>query len=177
MLLILGRSGTGKDTVAKYIKKHYHKKILKSYTDRPRRFTSEDTHIFLDTNELESIKGRICETEINGYTYFATKIQIATNDVYVIDPVGLHTLLQNMPDMKFDILYLMTDYETRKDRAIRRSNDNYDAREQSEAWQFTQFENDLEKGYIDYPNIKNIYKISNNGSMQELEKELAKIFG
>ena len=177
MYLIIGRSGSGKDTLAGMIRKKYHKKVLKSYTDRPKRYSSEDTHIFLDKPELEYIKGRICETEINGYTYFATKIQIETNDVYVIDPIGFHTLVQAVPNKKFEIIYLTTDYGTRKQRAINRSNDDYDARDSSESWQFTQFEKDLENNYLDYPNVNKIHVIANNGTIQDLELQLDKIFG
>lgn len=173
MILILGRSGSGKDTVAKFIEKHYRKRILKSYTNRPKRHPSENTHVFLDKEELDQIYGKVCQTEINGYLYFATKIQMLTNDVYVIDPNGMRELLSNMPDMRFNIIYVKADNETRKERILKRLNDEeiYQAREQSEAWQFTKFEEEINNGKY------NVDIIDNSSDMAALEQNIVKILG
>lgn len=173
MILILGRSGSGKDTVAKFIEKHYRKRILKSYTNRPKRHPSENTHVFLDKEELDQIHGRVCQTKINGYLYFATKIQMLTNDVYVIDPNGMRELLSNMPDMRFKVIYVKADNETRKERILKRLNDEeiYQAREQSEAWQFTKFEEEINNGKY------NVDVIDNSSDMATLEQSIVKILG
>ncbi len=173
MILILGRSGSGKDTVAKFIEKHYRKRVLKSYTNRPKRHPSENTHVFLDKEELDQIHGRVCQTEINGYLYFATKIQMLTNDVYVIDPNGMRELLSNMPDMRFNVIYVKADNETRKERILKRLNNEeiYQAREQSEAWQFTKFEEEINNGKY------NVDVIDNSSDMAALEQSIVKILG
>lgn len=173
MILILGRSGSGKDTAAKFIEKHYRKRILRSYTNRPKRYPSENTHVFLDDLELDQIHGRVCQTEINGYTYFATNIQMVTNDIYVIDPNGMYELLKNMPDMKFKIIYVKADNEVRKERILKRLNDEelYQAREQSEAWQFTKFEKEISNGKYD------VQVLENNDDIVKLEQNIVSILG
>lgn len=44
--LIVGRSGSGKDTVVDYLCKHYGYKRIVSYTTRPPR-NAQDKHIFV----------------------------------------------------------------------------------------------------------------------------------
>ena len=89
-LLLVGKSGSGKDTIAKILSDKYGLRQLKSYTTRPRRFTTEDTHTFVTKlpEETETVK-LIAYTEFNGFEYCATNVQVENSDIYVIDPDGV----------------------------------------------------------------------------------------
>ncbi len=90
VLLLVGKSGSGKDTIAKILSDKYGLRQLKSYTTRPRRFTTEDTHTFVTKlpEETETVK-LIAYTEFNGFEYCATNVQVENSDIYVIDPDGV----------------------------------------------------------------------------------------
>ena len=82
-ILICGRSGSGKDTFAKLLKSFGLKDVC-SYTTRPRRDGEGDTHTFITEKEVKNYPNKIAVTEINGYTYFATKEQLEEADYYII---------------------------------------------------------------------------------------------
>ena len=91
--LILGRSGSGKSTVVKYLQNQYHYKPLLSYTTRPKRYPEEEGHIFITkSEEVPLLKDIVAETYFDGYHYFATKEQLNNSDLYIIDPIGLWNL-------------------------------------------------------------------------------------
>jgi hypothetical protein len=71
MILIIGRSGSGKDFLARELAKNGLSQV-KSYTTRPPRYEGEDTHIFISAEEASRTEGKIATTVINGYEYFAT---------------------------------------------------------------------------------------------------------
>ncbi len=144
--LIAGRSGTGKDFLAQKLAEK-GLKVLKSYTTRPRRSASEDTHIFISEREALDYTDRVAETNINGYEYFATREQVEESDVYIIDPNGIDKLTANMPDTEFKIIYMVADNESsRREQAIARADDVraelmvFESRNASEKKQFDQFE-------------------------------------
>ena len=118
-MLIVGRTGSGKDTYAKYLEKLYLKGVC-SYTTRPRRPGEGDTHIFIEKEEVENFPNKVAYTEINGYEYFSTKEQLDKSDFYIIDPEGINYLNQNFPDVNYKIIYIYASYDIRKERAISR---------------------------------------------------------
>lgn len=86
--LIVGRSGSGKDTVVDYLCKHYGYKRIVSYTTRPPR-NARDKHIFVTDEEFDRLKNIVAYTEYNGYRYCATAEQVEDADLYIIDPAGV----------------------------------------------------------------------------------------
>lgn len=145
LICIAGRTGSGKDYLAKKLEEK-GLKVLKSYTTRPRRTENEDTHTFITKEEADKITDKIAVTTINGYDYFATYTQVKENDIYVIDPNGLKTLCENLKDEKIVVIYVKANDEERKKRAVERS-DNlekeleiFNKRNDSENKQFTEFE-------------------------------------
>lgn len=116
MILIVGRSGSGKDFLARELSRSGLKQVM-SYTTRPPRRPDENTHIFIRPEESAAYQDKIATTEINGYEYFATKQQMKDNDIYIIDPHGLYELLDHCPDILFTVVYIQADYQIRQKKA------------------------------------------------------------
>lgn len=148
MILIIGRSGCGKDTCAKYLSERYGLKQLKSYATRPKRTDDEDTHVFIRKEDVADYKDDIVAyTAIGEYEYFATRNQIETSDIYIIDPDGYYELKSHMPDTKFIVVYVTCHPETAKVRAMARrpmymaeEKAIFEARHKAEDARFTDFE-------------------------------------
>lgn len=173
--LIVGRTATGKDTLASILTYKYGWKFVKSMTTRPKRYEEEDTHVFISEEEANkiSLEDRVAYTVINDYQYFATKKQVEESDAYIIDPYGVHVLLNKMPDEYFYIVYIRPyNYQTQREKAISRSDATekeekiFESRHMSEDEQFSEFEHLLDSYQIyKYKNVKdaiqyvNIYNI------------------
>lgn len=186
--LIVGRSGVGKDYLAKLL---YYKglNMVISYTTRPKRYDGENTHIFISSDEAAEITDKVARTEINGYEYFATRRQVEDSDLYIIDPNGIEKLVQNMPDIEFGIIYVESEKKAAakaaEERGMNRSKEReiFEKRRASEDAQFTQFEKDWEDmgGILEYSNVvyyKAIYNDYKEETMSkyadELMRELAR---
>lgn len=109
VILLIGESGSGKDTVQKILEQQYGLRPLLSYTTRPKRNEDENTHTFVSDVEFN----RICDTEqviaftrYNDYRYCATSRQIAESDVYIIDMVGFYSLKDKEIDGKIDFPFV-----------------------------------------------------------------------
>jgi len=151
-ILIIGRTGAGKDTYATELEK-LGVKGLKSYTTRAKRSPDEDSHIFVSWEEAEAIEDKIAETKIqNGGEvpdwYFATKQQYEEAGYYIIDPYGFATLLTSelLRGEKFGVVYISADRHIRKARATSRGNKLrevpiFERRDSDESPQFSLFEN------------------------------------
>lgn len=147
LVLILGRTGSGKDTLASRLPLSQ----LKSYTTRPRRRNESDTHTFIDEDFYKSCPDIIAETKINGYHYFCTKNQLDEAELYIIDPIGQRTLRNNYPDLPILSIYISAPEHLRRFRAINSRKDDFqvfEARNSSEDSQFTQYEQDHDYDYI-----------------------------
>lgn len=94
IFLIVGESGTGKDTVVNYLCGKYGYNRVKSYTTRPARGTETDdaSHIFVTDEEFDALTDIVAYTEFNGYRYCATAKQLDEADLYIIDPNGIRYL-------------------------------------------------------------------------------------
>lgn len=149
MYMIMGRTASGKDYFAELLKQHGLSGV-KSRTTRPKRFDNEDTHIFVSQDEADKLMDRVAYTKIGNYEYFTTKNDILDKDFYIIDPIGMISLAENMPDMIFNIIYIEADRETRKRHFIARQSCSkeeaeklFDERDAAETKQFDTFENDI----------------------------------
>ena len=109
-ILVVGRSGSGKDTVKEFLEHTYNFKFVKSYTTRSKRYPSEDTHVFISRAEAKEVKNKVAVTYINnGKTwdeYFSTSDQFESCNGYIVDPVGVYQVLASFPDEEFLVVYL-----------------------------------------------------------------------
>lgn len=179
MILIVGRTCTGKDTLVHKLEKEGYK-VVKSYTTRPRRFEGEDTHIFISSEEAAAITDKVATTVLNGYEYFATHQQVINSDIYIIDPRGLWELTRNCPDIEFLVVSVTADTDLARVEAINRSHNAdeekiFNSRCASEDAQFTEFENQISKTDRLSENCSVIYRYHNTFKWSDLEDAVIKI--
>lgn len=95
---IVGRSGSGKDTLVELLfKKHPEWKRVVSKTTRAPRSPNEDCHVFTDKAEYlkDAAAGIVVAHNVyNGNDYWATTKQVDEADIYIIDIPGLIELRQ-----------------------------------------------------------------------------------
>lgn len=148
-LLIIGRTASGKDTLADALRHACGMTFVKSCTTRPQRTPDEDTHVFLTARQAEPLaRDAVAYTRIGDYIYFTTAQQVMETEGYVIDPIGMRMLCTNMPDTPFIIAYVHADDAKRKQHALRRGDAAREAvafakRDASEDAEFDKFERDI----------------------------------
>ena len=92
IILLVGRSGSGKSTVADILSRQYGRSILPSYTTRPKRFEQEEGHVFVNNMFYEKVsrsRDIVAYTYFDKHHYWATTQQVNENDIYIIDPDGV----------------------------------------------------------------------------------------
>lgn len=119
--LIIGRTASGKDTLARLLLTDYGMTQVKSSTTRPKRSEDEDTHVFVTAEEAAAEEHKVARTEIDGHEYYATYKAVNEADVYVIDPEGARELSHNMPHTDFHIVYLSASPEAREKHFVERA--------------------------------------------------------
>lgn len=159
--LILGRSAVGKDYLADKLSKKFGLKGVKSKTTRPIRFLHEDTHVFVNQETADKEINKVAETKINGYTYYATEEDVEKADYYIIDPLGLYQLVDNMPETRFHVVYIICPDELRCKRFMERGKttaEEFYERNNAEKERFDEFEHTLkfEKKFHVMNNVPNI---------------------
>lgn len=159
LLLILGRTASGKDSLVNKLCERTGLKQLISYTTRERRVNEGDTHIFITDKEYQQLQdeGQIAAfTQIGQYKYCCTIKQLYESDLYVIDYLGLKHLRElNLPNLRLVTVFINVPDEVREERALnKRKDDKFVFRKRSldEAAQFREM---LKNADFDY-SISNI---------------------
>lgn len=172
-IMVIGRSGSGKDTLAGVMKDLFGYKQLYSTTTRPKRTPDEATHVFVTEEEANKMTKRVAETVIDGYQYFATVGQLEESDIYLIDPRGLDCVCKNAPEYPLYVVYVDASEATRLDRAKKRAADAdlaekvFYSRQADEDAQFTEFENLLKNAdefNKRYPTVVAVKILNNDDS-------------
>lgn len=110
IVLIVGDFGVGKDTVANLFLKNdfidysgFEFQKIKSYTTRPKRYDSEDTHIFCTKEEFSSLNDIVAQTQINNECYGARKCQFDKDKInlYCVDDKGVRDIEYSNIDKVF----------------------------------------------------------------------------
>lgn len=121
LFLFVGRSASGKTTIANILEeKHGHTQV-QSYTTRNHRYDGETGHIFVTKEEFDALGELAAYTLYNGNEYGTTFKQLEECDIYVIDVPGVETLLQKNINRPIVIIYFDTTVYTRINRMLDRN--------------------------------------------------------
>lgn len=159
LLLLVGKSASGKTTLATLLETRLGLRQLQSYTTRAPRFDMESGHTFVSDKEFDALTDIVAYTEYNGNRYCTTKEQLDNSDIYVIDVDGVDYLLRKYnTDRKIIILYFNTSVITRIKRMQYRGDS--DAQIISRILNDEEFDwyNELEKlvGLWECPKVKDL---------------------
>lgn len=153
LILMAGRTGVGKSTVAEAVAQNLGTHRIKSYTTRPMRPGEDESsdHYFITPEEVEQYRDDIAAyTKIGKYEYFTTWEMLKNSDgcIYVIDPIGIYYLMQaaqsagfgNLFDFK--IVYVTANKRAQRERLEARgdADDVIEDRMAAEDEQFSAFE-------------------------------------
>lgn len=145
--LFIGRTASGKSSIAKGVCEKMGLTQVVSYTTRPMRKSEKNgsDHIFITDGEVSQYEEDIAAyTEINGYKYFTTYDVIDKSDIYVIDPIGVDNLKIKCGDRyEFVEIYIRTPQDLSETRARLRGDKLKDFKQRwvAENQQFTDYEN------------------------------------
>jgi guanylate kinase len=128
LICLMGKTASGKDTLANKLCERTGLRQIISYTTRERRTNEGATHIFISAEEYQALEdsGQIAAfTQIGPYKYCCTINQLYENDIYVIDPIGVQHLRElNLPNLRLVTVYVNTPDDIRKERALNKRGDD-----------------------------------------------------
>lgn len=172
LILVVGKTCSGKDYVAHHIESKYGFHRIVSYTTRPMRVDDKEgvSHYFISEEQANEYSpcDMFAYTEINGYKYFTLRSQIANKDVvYVIDPNGIKDI--DALGVPYSVLYIDVPEAIIRKRAYSRGDSTLlvEARLGAEREQF-----DTYKAEHD-----DIYLIKNTGTFGDLVRYVDSCMG
>ena len=154
LLCLIGRSASGKDTLANKLCEKAGLKQIISYTTRERRENEGDTHIFITNEQYDALEqsGQIAAfTKIGQYRYCCTIDQLYSNDVYVIDYDGInHLRKMNLPNLHLVTVFINVPDDIREERALNKRKDDRAQWRTRNLAERDQFRNMLRNADFDY---------------------------
>lgn len=175
LYVIVGETGSGKDTIARYLDMKYNIPMVVSYTTRPKREGETDgvQHYFISPEEMHKLTekgGLLAYTKFpkTGYEYCATEDCLKDRDMsYILNPDGVSWLKKHSDFNEFKVIGVSLSKEERIKRAKARGDEvsAITARIDSEQEQFDTFFKS--KGYD--------YLVDNSGDHDDLYLQIDKI--
>ena len=174
MFFIVGKTRSGKDTIAKYLKENHGVEPIVSYTTRPKRDNETDgvEHYFVSKEKMDELKN----TDMIAYTinhktgieYCGTSLDLKHGKwySYIINPNGIKWFLANYKrnDIFFYIIYVDCPEEYLYKRGYERGEDLYvfEKRLKSEKAEFDRFKDEyllhintyIDTSKIEYEDMK-----------------------
>lgn len=121
LFCIIGKSASGKTTIANMLEEKYMFNQVQSYTTRKPRYNGETGHVFLTEDEFNNLEDIVSYTLYNGNQYGTTAGLLDQNDIFVVDVPGVESLLQKYKTNRpICIIYFDTTVATRIHRMIDR---------------------------------------------------------
>lgn len=121
LFLFVGKSASGKTTIANLLEEKHGYKQVESYTTRRPRYDGERGHTFVSEEEFKNLSKLAAYTFYNGCHYGTTFKQLNECSIYVIDPPGVKYLLEKFDSARdIAIIYFDASVSTRIDRMVDR---------------------------------------------------------
>lgn len=122
LFLFVGKSASGKTTVANMLEEKYLFNQVQSYTTRAPRYDGETGHTFVTEEEFNALEDVVSYTLYNGNHYGVTANMLDQSDIFVVDVPGVESLLQKYSTNRpICIIYFDTTVATRIRRMINRN--------------------------------------------------------
>ena len=123
-IILVGRAASGKD----YLRKRFEQQgftYAVSYTTRPPRegeVNGKDYFFLTDEQASDMIKSNLFYeyVEFNGWIYGTTKLQIETDDLFIMTPKGLSHVKPEDRKTSF-VIFIDIDEEIRRERMLDRN--------------------------------------------------------
>lgn len=173
IICIVGKTSSGKDTVAKYIKENYDIDMVVSYSTAKRRPDQVEGvhHYFISDEEMEKLKSTATliaysKNDITGIQYCATLESITSDPcIYIINPEGIAYLKRN--NIEFCSIYVDCSDSRIMERGTNRGDSilKLTARLSSERQEWESFRDSKSYDYI----------IDNNGDYASLVNQVNSI--
>ena len=123
LYLFVGRSASGKTTIADVLSNKYGHKQVYSYCTRSPRYDGEIGHVFVTEEEFKSLGEMVAYTFYDNHHYGTTAEQLDQCSIYVVDVPGVETLLEKYKTNRpIVIIYFDTNVYTRINRMLNRGN-------------------------------------------------------
>lgn len=172
IISIVGKTNSGKDSVAKYINDYYGIPMVVSYTTRPKRDYEIDgvQHWFVDKNKMKELMERddviaYTKNEETGIEYCAVGgLKKDEHLVYIINPEGIYWFNENNSNIEMYSIYIDTNELDIIERGKNRGDNPIvlQARLNSERDEFNKFRD----------SHKYDYYVSNNKTIEHLYQEI-----
>lgn len=121
LFLFVGKSASGKTTIANMLEEQYGYSQVKSYTTRSPRYEGEVGHTFVTEDEFNNFNDIVSYTLYDGHHYGTTANLLDKHDIFVVDVPGVESLLQKYTTNRpICIIYFDTTVSTRIRRMIDR---------------------------------------------------------
>lgn len=184
IILVVGKTGSGKSSLIKKLCERTGLKELCSYTTRAKRSGTDNDHIFVSVEDYFKAKdnGEVAiDTELAGNYYYSTIEQLYSSDLYTINPKALDKLMtMDLPNIRFVVVYISCPDKIREERVMKRGDDKhkYRMRDFSERQEFRKFITeekwsyainnlDFAKSYSVLRWISTVENVWKNGSKEE----------
>ena len=170
LFLFVGRSASGKTTIADTLERNYGHKQVNSYTTRPPRYEGEIGHNFVSKEEFNDLVDLVAYTEYNGYKYGTTSELLDECSIYVVDVPGVETLLQRYQTKRsICILYFDATVYTRINRMLDRHDSDMNIVSRLMQDEKSDWYNQLDSLVWRYSNIMNkdveMHSVNANGNI------------
>lgn len=121
LYLCVGKSASGKTSIANILERKYGLRQVNSYTTREPRYDGEVGHIFIDDSTFDELCELVAYTEYNDYRYGTTAEQLDQCQIFVVDVPGIKTVLERYKTNRpIAIIYFDTTVCTRINRMLGR---------------------------------------------------------
>ena len=173
LFCVLGRTGTGKDSIVDQVCKLTGMSKVKSFTTRPQPPHHPPPPPPPPPHEVEKYKKDIAAyTKIGDVEYFATVQQVIDADFYIIDPKGFYDFLSRWDltahPMRIVTIYITVpegmqmfmltgrgdDKEVSKQRILA-ENEQFEKFEQLQHWDYIVLNDDMYSAVVEVMNIVN----------------------